>query len=150
MVRGFRSLDGLQQGVAYGEDGTRFMGATFDPSGLYRQSAVFEWMQGLGLTVEAIHAHVLELQRPAFGSRLRAGGFEGLRGARLVTPIEDRRRGHFLTFETGTAAALHDELLARRIVTDVRGDRIRFGFGCYHAPRDIDRAVERLKDEALA
>ncbi len=79
-----------------------------------------------------------------------AGGIEGLRGARLVTPLEDRRRGHFLTFETGKAAALHDELLARRIVTDVRGDRIRFGFGCYHAARDIERAVERLRDRAFA
>jgi kynureninase len=145
----FGALTAKQRGVAYGEDGTRFMGATFDPSGLYRQSAVFEWMQGLGLTVEAIHAHVLELQR-LFLEAVDAGGFEGLRGARLVTPIEDRRRGHFLTFETGTAAALHDDLLARRIVTDVRGDRIRFGFGCYHAPRDIDRAVGRLKDKALA
>jgi kynureninase len=145
----FGALTAKQEGVAYGEDGMRFMGATFDPSGLYRQRAVFAWMGGLGLTVEAIHAHVLELQRQ-FLRAIDAGGIEALRGARLVTPLEDRRRGHFLTFETGNAAALHDELLARRIVTDVRGDRIRFGFGCYHTARDIERAVERLRDRAFA
>ena len=30
----------------------RFMGATFDPSGLYRLAAVFDWMDEIGLTVD--------------------------------------------------------------------------------------------------
>jgi hypothetical protein len=42
------------------------------------------------------------------------------------------------------AQELHDRLLALRIVTDVRGDRIRFGFGCYHRPSDVERAFERI------
>ncbi len=29
-------------------------------------------------------------------------------------------------------------------MTDVRGDRIRFGFGCYHTAADIDEAVARM------
>ena len=59
-------------------------------------------------------------------------------------PVDTPQRGHFLTFETPGAAALHRDLMERRIVTDVRGDRIRFGFGCYHAPSDIERVFARL------
>jgi selenocysteine lyase/cysteine desulfurase len=31
-----------------------------------------------------------------------------------------------------------------RIVTDARGDRLRFGFGLYHTAKDVDRLVTRL------
>jgi len=139
----FGALTEKQAGVPYGADGSRFLGATFDPSGLYRMRAVFAWLAEIGLTVAAIHAHVLALQKD-FLDRVRSGAIAGLDGARLVTPMEDPRRGHFLTFETPRAEALYRALLARRIVTDVRGPRIRFGFGCYHEARDIARAVERM------
>jgi selenocysteine lyase/cysteine desulfurase len=139
----FGALTGQQTGVPYGADGTRFLGATFDASGLYRLRAVLDWKERIGLTVEAIHAHVLALQELFLERR---GEFPGLQGARLVTPVETPQRGHFLTFETERAAALHDELLRRRVITDVRGDRIRFGFGCYHVPADLDRAFGRLRE----
>ena len=59
----FGALGGKGDGsVAYGPDGTRFMGATFDPTGLYRLAGVFDWMDEIGLTVDAIHDHVLALQ----------------------------------------------------------------------------------------
>jgi kynureninase len=145
----FGALTLQQTGVPYGEDGTRFLGATFDPSGLYRQRAVFAWMQDIGLTVEAIHQHVLSLQEHVLDA-VESGRIDALRGARLVTPIGDPGRGHFLTFETPDAEKLHKDLLARRVVTDVRGHRIRFGFGCYHTAADIDRAVERIAEKAPA
>ncbi len=139
----FGALASKQSGVPYGEDGTRFLGATFDPSGLYRQAAVFDWLARIGVTVDAIHSHVVALQT-SFLEALRNHAFRPLLDARLVTPLETSQRGHFLTFETPQAASLYAELLQRRIVTDVRGDRIRFGFGCYHEPGDIDRALERM------
>jgi kynureninase len=111
-----------------------------DVSGLYRQRAVFDWMDGLGLTVAAIHAHALGLQE-LFLAGVEAQGIEALRQARLVTPLDTRTRGHFLTFETPRAQALHDALMARDIIVDVRGDRLRFGFGLYQTQTDIERAV---------
>ena len=71
----FGALGGKGDGsVAYGADGTRFMGATFDPTGLYRQAAVFDWMDEIGLTVGAIHDHVLALQDSvSCGGRARQG-----------------------------------------------------------------------------
>ena len=127
--------------VAYGTDGTRFMGATFDPSGLYRLAAVFDWMDEIGLTVDAIHDHVLALQT-LFIDELARAKIKPLCDARLVTPVAaDVPRGHFLTFELAAAQAIHDRLARANIVTDVRGERLRFGFGCYHAAEEIEAAV---------
>src|SRR5262249_58261115 len=62
----FAAFGALERGgggrVAYGKDGTRFMGATFDPTGLYPLAPVFDWIKGIGLTGEAIHDHVLDLE----------------------------------------------------------------------------------------
>ena len=140
----FGALRGGSAGVAYGTDGSRFMGATFDPTGLYRLAAVFDWMQGIGLTVEAIHAHVLALQA-RFLAELARAKVKPLCDARLVTPVAaGTARGHFLTFEFAGAQAIHDRLMRAKIVTDVRGERIRFGFGCYHAAEEIDPAVAAI------
>ena len=90
----FGALGGKGDGsVAYGADGTRFMGATFDPTGLYRQAAVFDWMDEIGLTVGAIHDHVLALQDLFLAAVARAK-VRPLADARLVTPIAigDRAR----------------------------------------------------------
>jgi kynureninase len=128
--------------VGYGADGTRFLGATFDPSGLYRLAAVFDWIDAIGLTVPAIHAHVLALQKH-FLAEIAA--VAPLRQARLVTPVSAGvPRGHFLTFETPRAGAMHDRLAAAGIVTDVRGDRLRFGFGCYHVADEIAPTVAAI------
>src|ERR1700680_2294226 len=46
----FGALSGTDEtSIPYGIDGTRFMGATFDPTGLYRLGAVFDWMGEIGL-----------------------------------------------------------------------------------------------------
>src|SRR4051794_35007748 len=141
----FGALGGKGDGsVAYGADGTRFMGATFDPTGLYRQAAVFDWMDEIGLTVGAIHDHVLALQNLFLAAVARAK-VRPLADARLVTPIAvGIGRGHFLTFELSGAQALHDRLARANLVTDVRGERIRFGFGCYHTADEIERAVAAI------
>jgi selenocysteine lyase/cysteine desulfurase len=131
-------------GVAYGTDGSRFMGATFDPSGLYRLAATLDWLRALGVTVAAIHAHALALQT-MFLDDIRRRGVTPLSDARLVTPVgAGIERGHFLVFETGAAAAIHERLARADIVTDVRGKRIRFGFGCYHTADDIAAAAHAV------
>jgi kynureninase len=140
----FGALEGRQRGVPYGEDGSRFWGATFDPVGLYRQRAVFDWMNGIGLTVGMIHDHALALQEQFLAS-VHAQGVAALARARLVTPVDTRERGHFLTFETPSAGAIHKLLLAKHIVTDVRGDRVRFGFGVHQTADDVERAIPAVQ-----
>jgi selenocysteine lyase/cysteine desulfurase len=129
--------------VAYGSDGSRFMGATFDPSGLSRMAAVLDWMDQIGLTVTAIHDHARALAE-LFRSEIARQNVRLLTEARLVTPTGTTARGNFLTFETPRAKDVHDRLAAAGIVTDVRGERIRFGFGCYHAAEEIAPAVTAI------
>ena len=139
----FGALTAKQDGVPYGDKGSRFWGATFDPVGFYRQRAVFGWMAAIGLTVPAIHHHALALQE-RFLDGIRAEALADFRAARLVTPMSTMRRGHFLTFETPEAPSMHKRLLEARIITDVRADRIRFGFGCYQTAEDIEAAVKSV------
>ena len=73
-----------------------------------------------------------------------AAGIEPLRKARLVTPMTTPERGHFLCYETPQAAAIQTRLAKAGIVTDVRGNRIRFGFGCYHTEDEIEIAVSAM------
>jgi selenocysteine lyase/cysteine desulfurase len=141
---GFDNLTGDASGrVAYGSDGSRFMGATFDPTALHRLAAVFAWMDEIGLSVAAIHAHVLSLQA-LFLERVETAAIDPLRRARLVTPTATAERGHFLCYETPDAGSIHARLAKADIVTDVRGARIRYGFGCYHTEEDIEAAVAAI------
>ena len=143
----FAAFGALQEGVdgtvAYGSQGTRFLGATFDPVGLYRLNAVLTWLEGLNVTVDAIHARVVALQED-FVERLSGLGLDMLRPEDLVVPVSEPDRGNFLTFRTEQAGAIHRRLLEAKVITDHRGDRLRFGFGLYHDPEDIERLVDML------
>src|SRR5262249_24584447 len=97
----------------------------------------------IGLSVAAIHDHVMALQS-RFIRAVDADAIEPLRAARLITPVATTARGHFLCYETPQAAAMQARLAGAGIITDVRGDRIRFGFGCYHTEEDIDAAMVAL------
>ena len=136
-------------GVAYAADGWRFMGATFDPSGLYRFVAALDWLEREGITVDAIHAHSHALQARFVAALDRVAGAPLARD-QLVVPTEEPRRGNFLTFALPDATALAGRLAAAKVMVDVRGERLRVGFGLYHAERDIARFVERLRHLAGA
>ncbi len=140
----FGALEGGDGGTTgFGDDASRFLGATFDPVGLYRLNAVMDWLQRQGLTVARIHAHAHALQR-RFVDRLGAMRLAALHPGQLVVPVEEPNRGHFLTFRTPEAGAIHHRLLAVNVVTDHRGDRLRVGFGLYHDEDDVDRLCGAL------
>ena len=140
----FGALSQRQQGVPYPETGWRFMGATFDPSGLYRLRAVLRWLDAEGLDAATIHAHALALQARFLAATAQApvGPFAP---ERLVVPPGDPARGNFLTFRHPEAGAWCKRLHAQGIVTDVRADRLRLGFGLYHREEDVDSLVARLR-----
>lgn len=130
--------------VEYSDDAFRFWGSTFDPTGLYRLTAVLDWLAGLGIAVADIHAHVQELQR-AFLSMLARLDLRALPVASLVTPPDLSRQGHFLTFRLPRATELAQALRALRVEVDSRADRLRFGFGLYHDADDLEQLADRLR-----
>ena len=64
-----------------------------------------------------------------------------LHPGQLVVPLVEPNRGHFLTFRTAAAGAIYHQLLELNVITDHRGDRLRFGFGLYHDEEDVERLV---------
>lgn len=136
---GFSELEGAgAERVGYDQDGSRFQGATFDPSGYYRLDATLGWLEDTGITIADIHAHVGGLQNTLL-ERLTEEPAGPLSLANLLPSREALDRGHFLTFRTEEAGEWYERLLARGVVTDFRKDRLRFGFGLYHEPADVDR-----------
>lgn len=128
--------------TAYGADGARFWGATFDPSGLYRMNAVMDMLARNAINVGVIHDHVAALQ-DYFLAALPATH------SRPIIPAGHPDRGHFITFDIPDAGAICTALHARNIITDHRGPRLRFGFGLYHDRGDVDRLIENITEMQL-
>ncbi|GAB5388509.1 MAG: aminotransferase class V-fold PLP-dependent enzyme [Alphaproteobacteria bacterium] len=145
----FGALTGAQDGVPYAPDGDRFTGATYDPSGLYRQAAVLELFRRQGPDVDLATRYCTGLQA-LFLNGLEALPASPLQGARLLIDprISGPRCGRFLTFETPDAAQISDALAARGIITDHRAGRIRFGFGIYQDDSDIAQLLTHLAEMA--
>jgi kynureninase len=64
---------------------------------------------------------------------------------RLVVPLSEPARGNFLAFEHPEAKQSYRRLHAAGIIADVRGTRLRLGFGLYHTAADVERLVARLR-----
>jgi selenocysteine lyase/cysteine desulfurase len=126
--------------VGYATDASRFLGATFDASGLYRFNAVRRMLAEARLGTAQISAHVEGLQR-----RLVDGlGSTPLANAELLNPLDGAPHARFLAFRSPHAQRWYAELKERNCITDVRGDVLRIGFGIYQDERDVDRLVQLL------
>ena len=130
--------------VGYAKDATRFLGATFDPSALYRFTSIRRMLRDNGLTTARISAHVEGLQRQL----VEATAGTALAAAELLNPLDNRPHARFLAFRSSHAQRWYEGLLARNCITDVRGDVLRIGFGIYQDHEDVARLVERLGDLA--
>ncbi len=142
---GFGSLSGGDFGkVGFSNDGFRFMGATFDPVGLYRFNAVSRAFRSRGITIDHIDAHVKVLQRD-FLNRLASKPGAAISPVDLIAPDQGLQGlGHFLTFRQKNAGEIADRLAVRNVIVDHRGDRLRFGFGAYHDAADVEALVTHL------
>ena len=127
--------------VGYTKDAMRFMGATFDPSALYRFNAIQRAFKENGLTTARIAAWVANLQAQ-FVSAV-AGCAVG--DAELLNPLGGGPHARFLAYRDARAQRWCEELNARQIVTDVRGDVLRIGFGLYQDEEDVDRLVAAVR-----
>ena len=127
--------------VGYTRDAMRFMGATFDASALYRFNAIQRMLKEHGITTARVAAWVANLQ---------AQLLEGIAGsvlgkAELLNPVDGRPHARFLAFRDGRAQRWCAELDSKGIVTDVRGDVLRIGFGLYHDEEDIEALIGAVR-----
>jgi kynureninase len=138
---GFGALEGKVAGVPFDTDGSRFLGATFDVTALYRFNAVQDWLSSQGLSVAQMLSHVREIEGAFLDTLDRQKA--PISRAMLLMP-DETRRGRFLAFQTKDAGAIAKSLLARDVIVDHRGDRLRIGFGIYHEKEHAMRLAEEL------
>ena len=141
----FGDLEGPPGGVAYRTDGGRFWGATFDVSALYRFNAVRRMLDEAGQTTATISDHARGLMR-RFQDAVGAGEAGRLTEAEVLNPIRNQtNRARFLALRHKDAQAWRKRLMEADVVTDVRDDVIRFGFGLYQDEADVERLIEVCK-----
>jgi len=128
--------------VAYGRGGDRFAGATYDPTSHYRAAAVFDFFRERGLTPALLR----DVSQHQIG--ILAEAFDGLD---LDPAVVTRDRsvplteiGGFLALRSPRATALSRELHAREVMTDARGDVLRFGPAPYLSDRQLRDAIGLL------
>ena len=146
----FASLEGAPAPrVEYGSHpGARFAGATYDPVSHYRAARVAAFFREQGLDI-------IRLRRKSQEQiSLLAAEFD-----RLNFPPEKLTRNAkialeslagFLALKTPHAKRLHDELRAREIFTDFRGDILRLGPAPYLTDEQLRRAIQTLGQVAQA
>ena len=137
----FGDLTGPPGAVQYRSDGGRFWGATFDCSALYRFNAAMRMLSAEGLDTAAVAAHARDL-----AARFQSAVIEGRAGplseAEILNPVEGLApRARFLALRHSDAPVWCAALRQAGVVTDVRDDVIRFGFGLYQDADDVDRLI---------
>ncbi len=141
----FGDLMGRPEDVQYRADAGRFWGATFDGTPLYRFNGVRRMLEGAGLSTADVSAHALTLQT-RFAEALKAGECGALGEAEVLNPVVgDGPRARFLALKHPQAQTWRAALLAANVVTDVRDDIIRFGFGLYQDADDVERLIATCK-----
>ena len=134
----FGELTAPPGGVGYTNDSMRFMGATFDPSALYRFVAVQRMLQAEGLTTARVSSHVAGLQEQLLGAVARTP----LAEAELLNPLDGRPHARFLAFRSEHAGRWSAHLKDHNCITDHRGDVLRIGIGIYNDEADVERFAE--------
>ncbi|WP_420480053.1 aminotransferase class V-fold PLP-dependent enzyme [Brevundimonas sp. FT23028] len=137
----FGDLEGPPGGVQYRTDAGRFWGATLEATPFYRFNAVRRMLDEAGLTTADIARHAREMMQ-TFQSAALGGEAGRLDGAELLNPVgAGAARARFLAFRHPDAQIWRKRLLDAGVVTDVRDDVIRFGFGLYQDAADVRRLI---------
>ena len=137
----FGDLTGPPGGVQYRADAGRFWGSTVDVTPLYRFNGVRRMLDAAGLSTADVSAHAQRLQA-RFAQAIAAGECGALDQAEVVNPIVgDAPRARFLALRHADAQTWRARLLEAHVVTDVRDDTLRFGFGLYQDDADVERLI---------
>jgi selenocysteine lyase/cysteine desulfurase len=132
----FGAIEAKQGEVGYSPDGDRFLGATFDATGLYRFNAVQAMLAREGLDTAAISAHCDAL-RGAMLTAIQDGRAGCLAEAEVLAPNARGPQARFLALRHRDATRWKAELFDHGVITDARDDVLRIGFGLYQDEAEV-------------
>jgi selenocysteine lyase/cysteine desulfurase len=128
--------------VIYGSGGDLFAGATYDPTSHYRAAEVFSFFDKMNLTpgfLREVSQHQINLL---------AGKFDELNlNERIISRnknIEIKNIAGFLVLISERASDICTGLKQRGVLTDFRGNALRFGPAPYISDNQIERAIQLL------
>ncbi len=137
-------LDNYQNDkLYYPDNANRFMGSTFEPSGLYRFIYVWDYLTSQGITFEKIHSYVIEMQN-LFLKYFKDSTF--FKDAKILGNNKNQH-AHFFSIKYDnfeSAEFAFNVITKKKIKIDKRGNILRFGFSIYQDENDIKEIFERL------
>jgi len=133
--------------IEYGDGGQRFLGATFDPTSLYRANAVMDWMDEQGLTVQVLRQQA-QRQTELIIETYEASELSKL-GFKLASPRSSDRRASFVSLRHPNAMNICKELAKEGLRTDARRDLLRLGPAPYSTSDECMKAVEFIQRRAV-
>jgi kynureninase len=128
--------------VGYASGGDRFAGSTYDPTSHYRAASVLDFFASHGLTPSFLREVSLHQ------NGLLASLFDDLDSPPDVIS-RDRSApreafGGFLALTAPSAGELQKKLAERGVLTDSRGDKLRFGPAPYLSDSQLEAAIATL------
>jgi kynureninase len=128
--------------VGYASGGDRFAGSTYDPTSHYRAAAVLDFFASHGLTPSFLREVSLHQ------NGLLATLFDDLDAdPDVITRDRSAPReafGGFLALTAPNAGELQKKLAERGVLTDSRGDKLRFGPAPYLSDSQLEAAIATL------
>jgi len=128
--------------VIYGSHGDLFAGATYDPTSNYRAAEVFSFFDRMELSPEflrTISQHQINLL---------AKKFDGLNLNESIISrnknIDLKNIAGFLVLTSERASDICSGLKQRGVLTDFRGNALRFGPAPYISDNQIEQAINLL------
>jgi kynureninase len=139
----FEDLAAKKSGlVGYASGGDRFAGSTYDPTSHYRACAVLDFFAEHRLTPEFLREVSLHQ------TGLLAAAFDDLDAdPAVITRDRSAPRaafGGFLALTAPDAGDLREKLAERGVLTDSRGDKLRFGPAPYLSDAQLTAAMTAL------
>ncbi|MCT2587594.1 kynureninase/PvdN C-terminal domain-containing protein [Actinophytocola gossypii] len=128
--------------VGYAPGGDRFAGSTYDPTSHYRAARVLDFFAEQGLTPAFLREVSLHQ------TTLLADRFDALDAPPdVITRDRSAPRtsyGGFLALRSPVAGELQRKLAERGVLTDSRGEYLRFGPAPYLSDQQLDQAIATL------
>ena len=127
--------------VLYGEKRWAFEGSTYDPVSHYRAVKVFEFFKEHKLTPELLR-EINNHQKDLIASKFNEHDLDPA----IIKITDVKNRAGFITFLTPHACIISKELRKHDVLTDFRGDYLRFGPAPYLTDEQLKQAVYHLKE----